>query len=46
MPVHPDFPVRLAAIEHVHGLSRRFDDLIPRDEILRNLEFNGSATRF
>ena len=35
----PDFGVRLAAIEHVHGLSRRFDDVIPRAELLRNLEF-------
>jgi putative restriction endonuclease len=37
--VDPDFDVRLAAIEHLHTLSRRFDDLIPRSELLRNLEF-------
>jgi len=39
--VDPDFHVRLAAIEHLHGLSRRFEDLIPRAELLRNLEVNG-----
>jgi len=39
--VDPDFHVRLAAIEHLHGLSRRFDDLIPRTELLRNLEVGG-----
>jgi putative restriction endonuclease len=36
--VDPDFHVRLAAIEHLHALSRRFNDLIPRTELLRNLE--------
>jgi hypothetical protein len=28
--VDPDFSVRLAAIEHLDGLSRRLDDMIPR----------------
>jgi putative restriction endonuclease len=39
--VDPDFEVRLAAIEHLHALSRRFDDLIPRSEILRGLDVHG-----
>jgi hypothetical protein len=39
--VDPDLPVRLAAIDHLHALSRRYDDLIPRAELLRNLEFDG-----
>jgi putative restriction endonuclease len=39
--VDPDFDVRLAAIEHVNALSRRFDDVIPREALLRNLEFRG-----
>jgi putative restriction endonuclease len=39
--VDPDFAVRLAAIEHMHALSRRFEDLIPRRELLRNLELGG-----
>ncbi len=37
----PDFAVRLAAIEHLHALGRRFDDLIPRRELLENLEVGG-----
>ncbi len=39
----PDFHVRVAAISHLHALSRRYDDLIPRDELLRNLEVDGMA---
>lgn len=38
----PDFNVRIAAIEHLHALSRRFDDLIPRVELLRNLDVGGT----
>jgi putative restriction endonuclease len=41
--VDPDFDVRLAAIEHLHALSRRYDDVIPRAELLRNLDFRGHA---
>lgn len=37
----PDFAVRLAAIEHLHGLSRAYDDFIPRGELLRSLEVGG-----
>lgn len=37
----PDLHVRLAVIEHVHELSRRYEDLIPRSELLRNLEVGG-----
>ena len=37
----PDLPIRLAAIEHMHALSRDFDDLIPRREILQNLVIEG-----
>jgi putative restriction endonuclease len=33
--------VRVAAIEHVLTLARRYDDVIPRPELLRNLEFAG-----
>ena len=39
--VDPDFDVRLAAIEHVHELSRRYEDVIPRSELLRNLVYRG-----
>jgi putative restriction endonuclease len=39
--VDPDFHVRLAAIEHLHALSRRYEDLIPRSELLRNLVLDG-----
>ena len=41
MLVDPDFEVRLAAIERVHELSRRFEDVIPRSELLRNLTVHG-----
>lgn len=33
----PDFRVRLAAIDHLQALQLRYDDMIPRREILRNL---------
>ena len=39
--VDPDFAVRLAAIEHVNALSRRYDDLVPRSELARGLLFEG-----
>jgi len=39
--VDPDFSVRAAAIEHLHALSRRYDDMIPRVELLRRLEVAG-----
>jgi putative restriction endonuclease len=39
--VDPDLPVRVAAIEHVLILARRYDDVIPRSELLRNLKFAG-----
>jgi putative restriction endonuclease len=35
--VDPDFAVRLAAIEHVNVLSRRYDDLVPRGELAKGL---------
>lgn len=38
----PDFHVRLAAIDHVHALSRRFEDFVPRTELLRNIEVGGT----
>ncbi|MEA2130063.1 MAG: putative restriction endonuclease [Solirubrobacteraceae bacterium] len=37
----PDFHVRLAAMAHLHALSRRFTDMIPRREILENLVVDG-----
>lgn len=37
----PDLAVRIAAIEHLHALSRRYDDLIPRAEVLQNLWVDG-----
>ena len=36
-----DLPWRLLAIEHLHALSNRYDDMIPRDALLKNLEFEG-----
>lgn len=33
----PDFHVRLAAIDHLQALQLRYDDMIPRREILKNL---------
>lgn len=39
----PDFSVRAAAIEHLHALSRRYDDMIPRVELLRRLEVAGRS---
>jgi putative restriction endonuclease len=39
--VDPDFGARLAAIEHVHALSRRFDDLIPLAELRRGVDIEG-----
>ena len=39
----PDFAVRLAAIEHLHALGRRFDDLIPRRELLELLALGLAA---
>jgi len=37
----PDFRVRLAAIDHLQALQVRYDDMIPRAEILRNLLVDG-----
>jgi putative restriction endonuclease len=39
--VDPDFPLRLAAIEQVNALSRRFDDLVPRSELARGVTVDG-----
>jgi putative restriction endonuclease len=39
--VDPDLRARLAAIEHVHVLSRRFDDVIPRSELLHGVDVDG-----
>lgn len=37
----PDFHVRVAAAEHLHALSRRYEDMIPRAELMKNLEVDG-----
>lgn len=37
----PDFPVRVAAIEHLDRLAHRYTGVIPRSELLRNLEHAG-----
>lgn len=34
----PDLPVRIAAVEHLHRLAERYTGVIPRAELLRNLE--------
>ncbi len=39
----PDFHVRLAAIDHLHALQLRYEDMIPRREILRNLPVDGQS---
>jgi putative restriction endonuclease len=36
--VDQDLPLRLQAIEHMHVLSNRFDDMIPRQELMKNLD--------
>jgi hypothetical protein len=37
----PDHAVRKAALEHVRGLSRRYDDLVPRAALLDGFTFAG-----
>ncbi|MGI8411079.1 MAG: hypothetical protein ACR2QA_00985 [Solirubrobacteraceae bacterium] len=37
----PDHAIRQAALEHVRGLARRYDDLVPRVALLAGFTFAG-----
>ena len=37
----PDHAIRRAALEHVRGLARRYDDLVPRAALLEGFWFGG-----